>query len=106
LGKWMLTYIGVGFGNRVRFADTIDGEYTDGYTFVSNENVTSFINYKPNAGYPFTNYTKGTYNIYGAYVNSRWISEDGTSFYCILSQFHDCYNVSLVKVTLDVKFAE
>ena len=104
LGKWMLTYFGVGFGNRVRFADTIDGEYTDGYTFISNENVTSFINYEPNAGYPFSNYTKGTYNIYGAYVNSHWISEDGTSFYCILSQFYDCYNVSLVKVELDVEF--
>ena len=104
IGKWMLTYFGVNFGNRVRFADTIDGEYTDGYTFISNENVTSFINYEPNAGYPFSNYTKGTYNIYGAYVNSQWISEDGLSFYCILSQFHDCYNVSLVKVKLDVEF--
>ena len=106
LGKWMLTYFGVGFGNRIRFADTVDGEYSEAQTFVSKENVKDFINYAPPSGYPFTNYTKGAYNIYGAYVSSRWISEDGKSFYCILSQFYDCYNVSLVKVELDVEFAE
>lgn len=106
IDKWMLTYLGVGFGNRIRFADTIDGEYSEGYDLITRENVKDFINFKPLEGYPFTNYTKGTYNLYGAYVNSRWISEDGTSFYCILSQFHDCYNVSLVKVTLDVRYEE
>ncbi|MBQ2733360.1 MAG: DUF4185 domain-containing protein [Clostridia bacterium] len=106
LGKWMLTYYGTGIGNRIRFADTVDGIYSEAQTILSKNDAKSFINYKPAEGYPFTNYTKGTYNIYGAYVSSRWISEDGKSFYCILSQFYYCYNVSLVKVELDVTYAE
>ena len=104
LGQWMLTYCGMDEGNSVRFASTIDGEYTAPCTIIEKEDLNSFVTTKPLNGYPFTNYTKGAYQPYGAYVNSQWISDDGLSFYCILSQFHDCYNVSLVKVKLDVEF--
>jgi len=106
LGRWMLTYCGMDEGNSVRFASAIDGEYTVPYTIIEKKDLNSFVTTAPLKGYPFTNYTKGAYQPYGAYVNSRWISDDGLSFYCIMSQYNDCYNVSLVKVELDVKFEE
>ena len=106
LGQWMLTYCGMDEGNSVRFASSIDGEYTAPYTIIEKKDLNSFVTTKPLKGYPFTNYTKRAYQAYGLYVNSQWISDDGLSFYCIMSQYNDCYNVSLVKVTLAVKFAE
>jgi hypothetical protein len=102
----MLTYCGMDEGNSVRFASTIDGEYTAPYTIIEKKDLNSFSTTKPVTGYPFTNYTKGAYQAYGLYVNSQWISDDGLTFYCVMSQYNDCYNVSLVKVTLAVKFAE
>lgn len=108
LGKWMFTYFNPkregGYGNQIRFADKLDGVYSEPYDLVVKEDAVNFVNFKPVKDYPFNDYIKGTYNLYGAYVSSRWISDDGLSFYCMMSQFHDCYNTSIVKVTLKAEY--
>ncbi|MBE5756827.1 MAG: DUF4185 domain-containing protein [Clostridiales bacterium] len=107
LRKWMFTgsIDPVGeesFSVRIMFADTIDGVYSNSMKLLV-DGVEGFNNYAPPKGYPFTGYVKGALQPYGAYLSSKWISDDGLSFYCVLSQYNDCYNVSLLKVTLDAE---
>ena len=101
LGKWVVTYLKTSgqTGIVMRTSKTIDGIYSDPTLLISHSDA---VNTNNGYGFEFLrdSTVSGSRSIYSSWVHERWTEDNGKVFYMVFSQYANCYNSSIVKVTL------